>query len=285
MKLIIVSGLSGSGKSVALHVLEDLKYYCIDNLPIGMLPSLADEIVRSNQNTNQWFAVGIDARNLSGELVSFPDALQALTDAGIQSEIFFLEADDVTLLKRFSETRRKHPLSDDEVPLNEAILQERHLLEPVSSRADLRIDTSMTNIHQLRDIIRNRVQSSSKTQLSIQFQSFGYKHGIPVDADFVFDIRCIPNPHWVNELRQLTGKDKAVADYLERHEDVHTMYEDIWQFIEKWIGCFEADNRSYMTVAVGCTGGHHRSVYMVERLANHFREKRNGILIRHRELT
>lgn len=285
MKLIIVSGLSGSGKSVALHVLEDLKYYCIDNLPIGMLPSLADEIVRSNQNTNQWFAVGIDARNLSGELVSFPDALQALTDAGIESEIFFLEADDVTLLKRFSETRRKHPLSDDEVPLNEAILQERHLLEPVSSRADLRIDTSMTNIHQLRDIIRNRVQSSSKTQLSIQFQSFGYKHGIPVDADFVFDIRCIPNPHWVNELRQLTGKDKAVADYLERHEDVHTMYEDIWQFIDKWIGCFEADNRSYMTVAVGCTGGHHRSVYMVERLANHFREKRNGILIRHRELT
>jgi len=285
MKLIIVSGLSGSGKSVALHVLEDLKYYCIDNLPIGMLPSLADEIVRSNQNTKQWFAVGIDARNLAGELVSFPDALQALKDAGIESEIFFLEADDVTLLKRFSETRRKHPLSDDEVPLNEAILQERHLLEPVSSRADLRIDTSMTNIHQLRDIIRNRVQSSSNTQLSIQFQSFGYKHGIPVDADFVFDIRCIPNPHWVNELRQLTGKDKAVADYLERHEDVHTMYEDIWQFIEKWIGCFEADNRSYMTVAVGCTGGHHRSVYMVERLANHFRQKRNGILIRHRELT
>jgi UPF0042 nucleotide-binding protein len=285
MKLIIVSGLSGSGKSVALHVLEDLKYYCIDNLPIGMLPSLADEIVRSNQNTDQWFAVGIDARNLSGELVSFPDALQALSDAGIESEIFFLEADDVTLLKRFSETRRKHPLSDDEVPLNEAILQERHLLEPVSSRADLRIDTSMTNIHQLRDIIRNRVQSTSKTQLSIQFQSFGYKHGIPVDADFVFDIRCIPNPHWVTELRQLTGKEKAVADYLERHKDVHTMYEDIRQFIEKWIDCFEADNRSYMTVAVGCTGGHHRSVYMVERLANYFDQKRNGILIRHRELT
>lgn len=285
MKLIIVSGLSGSGKSVALHVLEDLDYYCIDNLPIGMLPSLADEIVRANQHNEQWFAVGIDARNLSGELVSFPDALQALHNAGIQCEIFFLEADELTLLKRFSETRRKHPLSNDEVPLNEAILQEHKLLEPISSRADLRIDTSMTNIHQLRDIIRNRVHSASRSLLSIQFQSFGFKHGIPVDADFVFDIRCIPNPHWVMELRHLTGQDKAVADYLERHDAVHDMYNDIRQFIEKWIGCFEADNRSYMTVAIGCTGGHHRSVYMVERLADYFRPQRDGILIRHRELT
>lgn len=285
MKLIIVSGLSGSGKTVALHVLEDLKYYCIDNLPIGMLPSLADEIVRANQHGVQWFAVGIDARNLSGELINFPDALKALSDAGIECEIYFLEADDLTLLKRFSETRRKHPLSNDEVPLNEAIIQERQLLEPVSSRADLRIDTSMTNIHQLRDIIRNRVQSAAKSRLSIQFQSFGFKHGIPVDADFVFDIRCIPNPHWVTELRHLSGLDKAVVDYLERHDDVHRMYEDIKQFIENWIDYFEADNRSYMTIAIGCTGGHHRSIYMVERLAEYFRRQRSGILTRHRELT
>lgn len=285
MKLLIVSGLSGSGKSVALHVLEDLKYYCIDNLPIGMLPSLADEIVRTNQRSEQWFAVGIDARNLAGELVSFPEALEALDKAGIQCEIFFLEADELTLLKRFSETRRKHPLSNDEVPLNEAIRQEHNLLETISSRADLRIDTSMTNIHQLRDIIRNRVDSISRTRLSIQFQSFGFKHGIPVDADFVFDIRCMPNPHWVTELRHLTGQDKAVADYLERHNAIHDMYDDIRQFIEKWVDCFEADNRSYMTVAIGCTGGHHRSVYMVERLADYFRPLREGILIRHRELT
>ena len=167
MRLIIVSGLSGSGKSVVLHVLEDLDYYCIDNLPIGMLPSLADEIVRANRHGEQWFAVGIDARNLSGELISFPDALDSLSEAGIQCEIFFLEADDLTLLKRFSETRRKHPLSNDEVPLNEAILQEHRLLEPISSRADLRIDTCMTNIHQLRDINRSRVHGAARTQLSI----------------------------------------------------------------------------------------------------------------------
>jgi UPF0042 nucleotide-binding protein len=250
-----------------------------------MLPSLADEIVRTNKHTEQWFAVGIDARNLAGELISFPQALESLHIAGIQCEIFFLEADELTLLKRFSETRRKHPLSNDEVPLNEAILQEHQLLEPISSRADLRIDTSMTNIHQLRDIIRNRVESANRAQLSIQFQSFGFKHGIPADADFVFDIRCIPNPHWVTELRHLTGQDRAVADYLERHDDVHNMYNDIRQFIEKWIDCFEADNRIYMTVAIGCTGGHHRSVYMVERLANYFRPDRDGILTRHRELT
>ncbi|MFO8024196.1 RNase adapter RapZ [Thiohalophilus sp.] len=285
MKLLIISGLSGSGKSVALHVLEDLNYYCIDNLPIGMLPSLADEIVQANQHHEQWFAVGIDARNLPGELVSFPRALQVLDDAGIQCEIFFLEADEVTLLKRFSETRRKHPLSNDEVPLNEAILQEHQLLEPIFSRAGLRIDTSMTNIHQLRDIIRNRVDNAASPQLSIQFQSFGFKHGVPVDADFVFDIRCIPNPHWVTELRHLTGQDQAVADYLEQHDLVHDMYNDIRQFVEKWIGCFESDNRNYMTVAIGCTGGYHRSVYIVEKLANYFHSQRDGILVRHRELT
>ena len=284
MKLIIISGLSGSGKSIALHVLEDLGYYCIDNLPIGMLPALADQLQSDRQNTYDHFAVGIDARNMAEDLQQFPAILKDLKESGRTCEVFFLEADDATLLKRFSETRRRHPLSGDEVPLNEAIIQERSLLEPVIRQADLIIDTSQTNVHQLRDLIRRRVASVEHTGLSILFESFGYKHGVPVNADFVFDIRCIPNPHWVPELRGLTGLDREVRDYLEQYDDVDRMYEDIRQFLDTWIPCFEADNRSYMTIAIGCTGGQHRSVYMVDRLGAHFSTQRDGILTQHREL-
>ena len=284
MKLIIVSGLSGSGKSIALHVLEDLDYYCIDNLPIGMLPALADQILNNSTAHYEDFAVGIDARNLSGELENFSSIVSQLGKRGLQCETFFLDATDATLLKRFSETRRKHPLSSSETPLNEAIIQERYLLEPISAAADLLIDTSQTNIHQLRDLIHNRVKDAGQISLSVLFESFGFKHGIPVDADFVFDIRCIPNPHWVPELRNFTGKDQAVINYLDEHDDVHEMYQDIENFISKWIPRFEADNRSYMKIAVGCTGGQHRSVYMVEKLASFFSQQRKGILSRHREL-
>jgi UPF0042 nucleotide-binding protein len=188
------------------------------------------------------------------------------------------------LLKRFSETRRRHPLSGDEVPLNEAIIQERSLLEPIISHADLILDTSQTNVHQLRDLIRGRVASVEHTGLSLLFESFGFKHGLPINADFIFDIRCIPNPHWVPELRSLTGRDQKVKDYLEQFDDVDRMYNDIRQFLDSWIPRFEADNRSYMTVAIGCTGGQHRSVYMVNRLANYFNAQREGILTRHREV-
>lgn len=285
MKLLIISGLSGSGKSIALHVLEDLGYYCIDNLPIGMLPALADQLKHHHNNSQECVAVGIDARNLTGDLESFPAILKDLNNRGIHCEVFFLEANDATLLKRFSETRRRHPLSSDEVPLSEAIIQERTLLEPISSTADLLIDTSQTNIHQLRDLIHGRVSSAEHAQLSVLFESFGYKHGIPVNADFVFDIRCIPNPHWVPELRALTGHDREVIDYLEQHEDVHHMYKDIQQLLETWIPRFEADNRSYMTIAIGCTGGQHRSVYMVNKLNQYFSLQRDGVLSRHRELS
>lgn len=285
MKLLIISGLSGSGKSIALHVLEDLGYYCIDNLPIGMLPALADQLKHHHDNRQECVAVGIDARNLTGDLESFPAILKDLNSRGIHCEVFFLEANDATLLKRFSETRRRHPLSSDEVPLSEAIIQERTLLEPISSTADLLIDTSQTNIHQLRDLIHGRVSSAEHAQLSVLFESFGYKHGIPVNADFVFDIRCIPNPHWVPELRALTGHDQEVIDYLEQHEDVHHMYQDIQQLLETWIPRFEADNRSYMTIAIGCTGGQHRSVYMVNKLTQYFSLQRDGVLSRHRELS
>lgn len=284
MKLLIISGLSGSGKSIALHVLEDLGYYCIDNLPAGMLPALADQLQQHHDNKHQFFAVGIDARNLTGDLEQFPSILNGLKSRDIHCEVFFLEADDATLLKRFSETRRRHPLSNDEVPLSEAIIQERSLLEAISSTADLIVDTSQTNIHQLRDLIHRRVTSAESARLSILFESFGYKHGIPVNADFIFDIRCIPNPHWVPQLRALTGHDQAVIDYLEQHEGVKRMYHDIRHLLETWIPCFEADNRSYMTVAIGCTGGHHRSVYMVNKLSRYFSQRRDGVLARHREL-
>jgi UPF0042 nucleotide-binding protein len=285
MKLLIISGLSGSGKSIALHVLEDLGYYCIDNLPVGMLPALAAQLRHHHDHSRECVAVGIDARNLTGDLQQFPTILKNLDNSDIHCEIFFLEANDATLLKRFSETRRRHPLSSDEVPLNEAIVQERALLEPISSAADLLIDTSQTNIHQLRDLIHRRVSSAEHTQLSVLFESFGYKHGIPIDADFVFDIRCIPNPHWVPELRALTGHDREVVDYLEQHKDVHQLYDDIRQLLETWIPRFEADNRSYMTIAIGCTGGQHRSVYMVNKLSHYFSQHRDGVLARHRELS
>ncbi|MCG6936258.1 MAG: RNase adapter RapZ [Proteobacteria bacterium] len=284
MKLIIISGLSGSGKSIALHLLEDLGYYCIDNLPIGMLSALADQLHQDRENTYDHFAVGIDARNMTGDLQQFPAILSDLKASGRSCEVFFLEADDATLLKRFSETRRRHPLSGDEVPLNEAIIQERSLLEPIISHADLILDTSQTNVHQLRDLIRGRVASVEHTGLSLLFESFGFKHGLPINADFIFDIRCIPNPHWVPELRSLTGRDQKVKDYLEQFDDVDRMYNDIRQFLDSWIPRFEADNRSYMTVAIGCTGGQHRSVYMVNRLANYFNAQREGILTRHREV-
>jgi len=285
MKLIIISGLSGSGKSIALNVLEDLHYYCIDNLPAAMLPALADQLLSSKNMAHEHIAVGIDARNMPADLASFSNILQQLKSRQLDVQILFLEADKPTLIKRFSETRRRHPLSSDEVPLSEAIIQERSLLEPIAGEADLHMDTSRTNIHQLRELIHSRISSDDSVQLSLLFESFGFKQGIPVDADFVFDVRCIPNPHWEPRLRKLTGCDPAVAEFLEQHDDAIKMYEDIRGFLENWIPRFEADNRSYMTVAIGCTGGQHRSVYMVEKLAAWFTALRPGILHRHRELS
>jgi len=284
MRLIIVSGLSGSGKSIALHVLEDLGYYCIDNLPIGLLPALAEQVVGEPGAHRGQFAVGIDARTLGADLEGFPAMVEDLQAKGLDCDIFFLEANDATLLQRFSETRRRHPLSSDKLALNEAIAKERALLEPLSARADLIIDTSLTNVHQLRDLVRERVSHEAPASLSVLLESFGYKHGVPADADFVFDVRCIPNPHWEPELRALTGRDRPVADYLERQPQVEQLYEDLAGFLERWLPQFESDNRSYMTIAVGCTGGQHRSVYLVERLAEGLQERGRPVLTRHREL-
>ena len=284
MRLVIVSGLSGSGKSVALHTLEDLGYYCIDNLPAGLLSVLAQELSLAATPV-QNAAVGIDARNLPQALQQFSQVLDQLKQRGISSEILFLTCETETLIKRFSETRRRHPLSNSGAALAEAVEQERALLEPIAQRADLFIDTSQTNIHQLRDLVLSRVARQNRNRLSLLFESFGYKHGIPRDADFVFDARCLPNPHWQPELRPLSGHDKPVAQYLDSEPQVAAMHEQLRSFLEQWIPAFEAGNRSYLTIAVGCTGGQHRSVYLVERLARHFQTHYPNVVTRHRELS
>ncbi|MDH5325534.1 MAG: RNase adapter RapZ [Gammaproteobacteria bacterium] len=284
MKLIVISGVSGSGKSTGLNLLEDLGYYCIDNLPVGLLPAFSEQMQAAVPNTVEHIAVGIDARNLHKELHRFPYILDQIKNKGISCDVLFLDADDDILLKRFSETRRKHPLTANKVPLLEAIKIERELLEPISSRADLYIDTSRSNVHQLRELIRERLNGNEFASLSLLFESFGFKHGVPADADFVFDARCLPNPHWEPRLRQKTGLDDEVVTFLETHQDVDKMYRDIKNFLDHWIPKFEADNRSYMTIAIGCTGGQHRSVFLAQKLGEHYKTQRDNVLMRHRDL-
>jgi len=284
VKLVIVSGHSGSGKSVALHTLEDLGYYCIDNLPAGLLSALALELKQAS-NPVEVAAVGIDARNLPQALQQFNDILARIETQDVKCEILFLTCDTDTLIKRFSETRRRHPLSNDRVSLAEAVAQEKVLLEPIAKRADLFIDTSKTTIHQLRSLVQQRIEGGQESRLSLSFQSFGYKHGIPTDVDFVFDARCLPNPHWLPELRPLTGRDQEVIQYLEGESLVKQMLQELCTFLNHWIPAFEDDNRSYLTIAIGCTGGQHRSVYLAERLAHHFEDRYPGVSTRHRELS
>lgn len=286
MKLLIISGLSGAGKSIALQALEDLEYYCVDNLPLGLLPTFIHQMVGSSaQWPGQDIAVGIDARNIITDLLHFEETLNTLREEGVDFEVVFLEADDETLLQRFSETRRRHPLTDDVTSLSDAVRKERDLLQAVSTNADLHLDTSHHNVHELRALIRERVAHKSSSQLSIQFLSFGYKNGIPVDADYVFDVRCLPNPYWQPELRKLCGQDGQVREYLEQEPDVLRMYEDIRGFLERWMDKFMADNRSYLSVAIGCTGGQHRSVYLAEKLAAHFRQNHEHVQVRHRDVS
>jgi UPF0042 nucleotide-binding protein len=282
MRLVIVSGFSGSGKSTALNVLEDEGYYCIDNLPLALL---YDFVSRANdaKPINE-AAVGIDARNLTSDLSAFPGVLKKIRQLGVACEILFLDAGNPILLKRFSESRRKHPLTNDKVSLSEAIKKERALLEPIQSQADLTIDTSDANVHELRAIVRNRVVGQKDQRLSLMIMSFGFKHGVPGDVDFIFDVRCLPNPHWIPALRPRTGRDAEVVDYLEKHADVAEMIGDIQAYLTKWIPRFEVENRRYLTIGIGCTGGQHRSVYTVEKLAAYFTSQYSGVITRHREL-
>ncbi|HEB98143.1 MAG TPA: RNase adapter RapZ [Thiotrichales bacterium] len=285
MKLVIVSGLSGSGKTIALHTLEDFGYYCVDNLPLALLEPFARHLMSNMDEEGGLAAVGIDARNHPRDLEHFGVILRDLRESGIRLEILFLKADEATLLKRFSETRRKHPLSGEDLPLADAIARERELLEPLSAAATLHIDTTHTNIHQLRELVRERVVDQGEAGLSILFESFGFKHGVPDDADFLFDVRCLPNPHWEASLRPLTGLDRPVAEFLEARPEVERMYEELRDFLTHWIPAFERENRRYLTVALGCTGGQHRSVYLANRLGEHFRGHYPSVLVKHRELT
>lgn len=284
MRMIIVSGLSGSGKSIALQTLEDIDYYCVDNLPIKLLQTFVAEIQVRDNSRFENTAVSIDARNFQAELERFPGVLSQLRAGGLTVEVLFLRASDEILLKRYSETRRKHPLSLDGVTLLEAIQRERQLLEPIVADADLIIDTSHTNVHQLRTMVRTRLHDTPQGLLSILFLSFGFKNGIPDDADFIFDVRCLPNPHWEPLLRPLTGLDDKVIAFLEQQPDVRRMIADLRQFLEKWLPCFENGSRSYLTVGIGCTGGQHRSVYIAAALARYFSTTRRSVMIRHREL-
>ncbi|UZE95209.1 RNase adapter RapZ [Alkalimarinus alittae] len=284
MKLVIVSGRSGSGKSTALHVLEDLGYYCIDNLPIGLLLPLADEALVSEESRLERIAVSIDARNLATGIDQFTETAKQFKNRHFDMDIIYLDAINQTLLKRFDATRRKHPLSNDTVSLKEAIEAEKELLTPISSAADLIVDTSDMTMYQLRDLIKERVVGRTGQDIALQFQSFGFKHGVPIDADFVFDVRCLPNPYWDQSLRAFTGRDKPIHTFLEQHPEAGEMLGDITSFLKKWLPQFANSNRSYLTIAIGCTGGQHRSVYICEKLGETFKELQSNVQVRHKEL-
>ncbi|OGI42032.1 MAG: RNase adaptor protein RapZ [Candidatus Muproteobacteria bacterium RIFCSPHIGHO2_01_FULL_65_16] len=283
MSFFIVSGLSGSGKTIALQALEDIGFYCIDNLPAALLPHFAQQVINSRATGMQNAAVGIDARNRAF-LAEAPKGLNQLHSLGVQYRIIFLEAEEAVLVKRFKETRRPHPMIDKDTSLLEAIRLERELLEPLSFSAALRIDTTHTTPHELRQQINNYARGTDTAGITLLFESFGYKHGTPLDADYVFDVRCLPNPYWQPELRRHSGLDEPVIRFLEQYDEVRKMLDELRAFLEQWLPSFEREDRNYMTIAIGCTGGLHRSVYLAHRLAGYFAAKGVKTQIRHREL-
>ncbi len=281
MKLVILSGRSGSGKSTAIKVLEDIGYYCIDNLPAALLPAL---ISQYQEEPHKLLATCIDARNSPEEIATISDTLSELPES-LNVEVIYLDATDSVLIKRFSETRRKHPLSSANTSLQEAITLEKAMLDPIAHLADLHINTNQMNVHDLRSLIKKRLHSESiQSGMSLLFTSFGFKHGLPVDADIVFDVRCLPNPHWEPLLKPLTGLDEPVQTFLEAQDEAIDMYEDIESYLNKWLPRFAETNRSYITIAIGCTGGQHRSVYLSQKLYNEFEQSHGHCQIHHREL-
>ena len=280
-----MSGLSGSGKTIALHTLEDAGYYCVDNLPIALLHAYVFNMQAKRPALYDMIAVSIDARSDVEDMQEFESILKGIKAAGIDTEIIFLTSKTKILLTRFSETRRKHPLSRKGLPLIEAIHLEKSVLKPLYQNADLLIDTTQLNVHQLRKQIIERVNDDNDQNLALLFQSFGFKHGTPTDTDFIFDVRCLPNPHWEPSIREHTGLEQPVIDFLEPQQDVQDMYFSIYKFIYDWVPKFEAENRSYVTVSIGCTGGHHRSVYLAQKLGEAFQKTRKNVTIRHKQLS
>lgn len=284
MHLVVLTGMSGGGKTVALRALEDLEFYCVDNLPASLLPRLVNAVLedRGRQRMTR-IAVGVDARNREHDIEIMPSVLSELAAAGVQVHLIFLDCRDEVLIKRYSETRRRHPLAMRNVSLADAIAAERRLLRPLMGIAEKVIDSSALNVHQLRRLVATDYARATEG-LTVMFQSFAFKRGLPLDADFVFDARCLPNPHWQPQLRPLSGKDAPVRDFLDADPLVGEYFADTVRWLEAWLPRFEADDRSYVTISIGCTGGRHRSVYLVEQLAAHFRARRSGVLTFHREL-
>lgn len=280
-KVIFISGLSGAGKSVVMHTLEDLGYYCIDNFPIKLISSFFNHL---NEYPAQ-IAIGINAHNQESMM---SELLKLIRDSNnnqsMAAELVFLEADNDVLMKRYSETRRKHPFSNNSLPLQDAIKNERSLLASLAESADLKIDTTRFNVHDLRDLVSRRIAGRDVSNLSIQLISFGFKHGAPHDADFVFDVRCLPNPYWESSLRSFSGRDKEVVEFLDNQPLAHKMADQLSTFITDWLEYFDAENRSYLTIGIGCTGGRHRSVYIVDKLAAVLSESWDQLIIKHRDL-
>ena len=281
IRLVIISGVSGAGKGVALNALEDVGYYTVDNAPLALLPQLTASLAERGVTR---IAAAVDARNTGTDFHALPTLIGQLRDDGTRCEVVFLDAADPVLLKRFSETRRRHPLNSDSRGLADALAQERELLAPVRDGASISIDTTDRSPHELATLMRERIDARDAHSLSLQFESFAFRHGVPPDADFVFDMRCLPNPHWVAELRPLTGRDQPVVEFFERQPALTMMLDSLTAFLRTWIPAFETDNRAYLTVAIGCTGGKHRSVYVTEKLAALFGENRRNVLMHHREL-
>ncbi len=285
MRLVVISGRSGSGKTSALNILEDVGFTCIDNLPAALLPELISQLKAERSGSSELnLAVGIDARNLVGDLNKIPKILNIIEGSGVEVDVIFLRSHSADLLRRYSETRRKHPLSNDNVSLKEAINLEKDMLAPILDIADRSLDTSGLSLHQLRDLVKSTVVPHSAEHMSILFQSFGFKRGTPEDSDFIFDVRCLPNPYWKPELRTMTGKDAGVIEFLESQVDVASMLADIIGYLTRWIPKFQANNRSYLTVSIGCTGGQHRSVYLANRLCEHFGKEQPFVHVVHKEL-
>lgn len=282
MKLIVISGRSGSGKSTALNALEDAGYNCIDNFPVALVQSLVHNTLRNSGPETSYLAICMDAR--SADLGLFPEILLSIDRMDVDCQVIYIDASSPVLVQRFSETRRRHPLTNNTTDLRQAIDAENEVLESIADLADLTIDSTRLSAQALREIITTRVIQNSRSGVNLLFRSFGFKQGIPLDVDMVFDLRCLPNPFWEVALRPFSGKDPRIKQYMDNQAMVNEMYADIRGYLETWIPRFEAQSRVYMTVGLGCTGGQHRSVYFAERLTDHFSSRIDNVLVRHREL-
>ena len=285
MKLVIISGLSGSGKSVAINTLEDNDFYCIDNMPLSMLPIFTEQLTTAPSNLYERVAIGVDARSVSQDTHAFPNIIKQFKQQDFDLELVYLEASEEALVQRYRETGRKHPFTKSGLPLIDAIHTEKQILAEVILLADICIDTTLTNVRQLRSIITDQVCRNKSATLTLLLQSFGFKYSVPNDSNYVFDVRFLPNPYWEQHLRNLTGYHPEVIDYLQSHEEVKQMISSIGDFIEYWTPHFSRESRNYLCISIGCTGGQHRSVHITEFLADRFRKSSDKhVLVRHRDL-